>query len=776
MLTENHRSELETGSAISPEILEERGYRTITNPDDLPPAFAGYQRRSGLLVPIRDTTGEIAAYQLKADDPRTGTNGKPLKYETATGGRQCLDVPARSLPYLGNPSIPLWITEGAKKVDSGLSHGVRSIVGLQGVYGFRYTNQHGGKVAIPDFESIALNGREVILAFDSDVTTKPSVRDALDRLSGLLKQRRAKVRYLILPDLADGSKCGLDDWFAHGHGRDSLVPLIVDRLPEIAPEWEAPVPLDDPTGPPFPVDALPGIIGDYVAAVAEETQTSLDMAATVALGTISAAAGGKYEVTIPEQGWREPVHAMFVTVAEPASRKSGVFRLASAPIAAYERHVQPDERKAFGQWESRLRMLEKALSTAENNASKPPEDGKISNSEAVRMAAVDALEIHRAGRPRITQIITDDATPEAVKSLLAEQGGAIAAMSAESSFLSNTAGGRYSDTPNLDVLLNGHAGDSIRVDRKGRPSEIVERACLTLCLMVQPDVIRDLGKAPGFVARGGAARILPSFPNDTLGRRRVDVDPVPPELVTAWSGIITKIVARTPGMQDGSYIPWPLSLSPGSIPVFRAYRSWHEPQMSKDGAFADIRDWAGKQPGAVLRIAGLLHIAQHDVPETVPISADTLERAISITGYFELHTRVMYRLMRGRSEHSDAASILGVLRTIGDESVTKRDLYQRVRYRAAFQTIDSLNDALATLEDFGWIRRERQTGPKGGRPSEAIFLNPETPPQNTQNLSTGTPIQGFEGIEGLFPESQPEIDTPPEPDEPADSEPWSILI
>lgn len=216
ILSHSHRFELETDSAISPDIIIERGYQTISDPADLPDVFEDYQRRTGLLIPIQDVTGEIASWQLKADDPRISKKGKPLRYDSAARGRQCVDVPVRSRPHLGDPAVSLWVTEGAKKCDAGLSHGIPCIVGLQGVYGWRGTNEHGGKTALPDWESIALNGRDVILAFDSDCMTKPQVRDALDRLSAFLKQRGAKVRYLLMPDLPDGAKCGLDDWFVSG--------------------------------------------------------------------------------------------------------------------------------------------------------------------------------------------------------------------------------------------------------------------------------------------------------------------------------------------------------------------------------------------------------------------------------------------------------------------------------------------------------------------------------------------------------------------------------
>src|SRR5215203_6133811 len=153
----------------------------------------------------------------------------------------------------------------------------------------------------------------------------------------------------------------------------------------------------------------------------------------------------------PEVEWETPL-PLADDVAQPGTRKSGIFHIVTAPIGAYERDVQPDERCVLTQWESRLRALETDLRLAETAARKISNDLTISDREATRMAAVEALESHRGKRPRITRIITDDATSEAVKSLLAEQGGAIAVMSAESAFLSITAGARYSDAPNLDVL------------------------------------------------------------------------------------------------------------------------------------------------------------------------------------------------------------------------------------------------------------------------------------------------------------------------------------
>lgn len=232
-LADAHFHELHTGSAISEIRIRQRAYHSVAA-DQLPDAFADYQRRPGLLIPLRSVRGEIESWQLKPDQPRIGKNGKPIKYETAANARQIIDCPPGALPHLGNPTIPLLITEGAKKVDAAVSHGFLTTIGLQGVYGWRGKNADGGATALADWETIALKNRKAVIAFDSDVMSKPEVRGALDRLAGFLRSRGARVQFIVMPPLADGSKCGIDDWFAAGRTLNQLGSLTVDALPEIA--------------------------------------------------------------------------------------------------------------------------------------------------------------------------------------------------------------------------------------------------------------------------------------------------------------------------------------------------------------------------------------------------------------------------------------------------------------------------------------------------------------------------------------------------------------
>ena len=237
-----HHAELLGASGVSEEVAAERGYWSATKPAQLTAlGFAAYQAElvPALVIPVYGPGGDQPAiHQIRPDKPRRSRRGKPLKYELPDGGLLGLDVPRRVREHLGNPQVPLVITEGARKVDSGLSAGLDCIVGLTGVWGFRGTNINGGKALLADFDSVAWNGRGVAIIFDSDVMTKREVYGALVRLAEVIKRRGGKVGYVYLPPGPDGAKVGLDDYLADSHDLDDLRDLYTATLRDPPGELE----------------------------------------------------------------------------------------------------------------------------------------------------------------------------------------------------------------------------------------------------------------------------------------------------------------------------------------------------------------------------------------------------------------------------------------------------------------------------------------------------------------------------------------------------------
>jgi hypothetical protein len=214
-LLPHHRDHLTRGSGIAPEVIRARGYRSVHGTDGRTHLETlGFSRGQahntpGLLMPILDRRGRPVLYQYRPDTPRVD-QGKPVKYDTPWKARMRLDFGPAPHDWLGDPAVPLWITEGIKKADALRSHHLHAI-GLLGVDNWRGTNARGGKTALPDWEDVALNGRAVHIVFDSDVTVKAPVREALARLTAYLENKDARVTVVTLP-AADGEKIGVDDY------------------------------------------------------------------------------------------------------------------------------------------------------------------------------------------------------------------------------------------------------------------------------------------------------------------------------------------------------------------------------------------------------------------------------------------------------------------------------------------------------------------------------------------------------------------------------------
>lgn len=245
LLDERHLHALTHDSAISPDVIAARGYRTIHTPSELEPyGFGARQRRApGLLLPVHPTDGgSPPLYVYRPDLPRVSSekagNTRSLKYEIPGGAAVRLDCPPMCQPMLADPSVSLWITEGQKKADALASQGACAVA-LLGVWNWRGRNDVGGVAFLADWDHVALNGRDVRLVFDSDVMTKAQVRQALERLTEHLQRKGAHVVSVYLPNGPNGAKLGVDDYLAQGHSLDDLEALC--EAPRPTPQPAPPI-------------------------------------------------------------------------------------------------------------------------------------------------------------------------------------------------------------------------------------------------------------------------------------------------------------------------------------------------------------------------------------------------------------------------------------------------------------------------------------------------------------------------------------------------------
>lgn len=215
LLQQRHRDELVVGSAISIDVAAARGYRSVMGRQDLLTAgFSAAQMQrhpAGFLIPVWTVEGVQAGFSYKPDVPRRKQDGKPIKYEHPKGSHVRLDVHPQVKPLIGDPKVEKWWTEGQKKGDSLISHGLTALT-LHGVWGMKGTNELGGKTVLADLDHVAVNDCRCVIVYDNDVMVNPRVQAALDRLTAILMNRQAEVWWCRLPWIPGQPKVGVDDF------------------------------------------------------------------------------------------------------------------------------------------------------------------------------------------------------------------------------------------------------------------------------------------------------------------------------------------------------------------------------------------------------------------------------------------------------------------------------------------------------------------------------------------------------------------------------------
>lgn len=232
-LAPEHIAELVKGSAISLDVLARAGVYSEHDPKALAKMFGRlpkdwadgrvpawivpyripFQRdpvtwRAKPAKPFEVRDREVVKLQKYIQPPKTGVH---LYF-----GPSLLETSGR---VLNDASVPLWITEGEKKVLSAESHGLSCI----GVPGVSQWHKKGETHLHPYFAHVKLEGREVFIAFDEDSLRNKDVRREELAFGRALEAVGALVRIVRLPQ--DAGK--LDDFFAT-HDITELVDLIAD--------------------------------------------------------------------------------------------------------------------------------------------------------------------------------------------------------------------------------------------------------------------------------------------------------------------------------------------------------------------------------------------------------------------------------------------------------------------------------------------------------------------------------------------------------------------
>lgn len=459
---------------------------------------------------------------------------------------------------------------------------------------------------------------------------------------------------------------------------------------------------------------LPGVFGEFAAALAASTQTPPEMATMFVISVLSSVLQGRFEVAPKNNSYREPLPIWTCTCFPSGGRKTAIFTAAMAPIQRWEKLASDRLRREVMRRIAAREVALKRIERLKNDAA------KVSDSDE-RVLIQNMIQLELETMPeemKLPRVFTTNATPESTERMLTEQCGKMAILSDESDTLLNLSGGLRGGIASLDVVLKGHAGSAIRVDRQGREAHL-DRPCLSMGLMVQPDTFAVLAAGQRMRSTGLLARFLYAVPKSNIGRRPVREDvPIPQAVEDGYNDSIMDLMQ---GYEDRGATVRVLPFDDEAKEMWLTFAEEIEANQGEGGSLETISDWSGKLPGQAARLAAIFQIAESGLRVT-EVGPAAVARALTLCNLLICHAEAAFSKLGADDADNDALAVLRWIKA-GERDEFKRREAQRAMH-SRFTKVERLEQALSVLRDSYLISGEKKAT-TGGRASAFYLVNPK---------------------------------------------------
>jgi putative DNA primase/helicase len=475
-----------------------------------------------------------------------------------------------------------------------------------------------------------------------------------------------------------------------------------------ADEWHKPTQLIGQIDrQPYPVDALPSLIGAAVREGQQCTQAPVEMVASSALATASLSAQALADVR-RDYALTGPCSLYFVTVAESGERKTTVDKLFTRAV-----HDWQDSQREASKTSQANHTADLAAWQARRDATSEHmnRDAKTDKSLDGHRADLASLESEKPLPPQVPRLLFEDATPEKLGRSLAQEWPSGGIFSSEGGVvLGGHAMGKDSLSRTLGLINKLWEGGTHTVDRATAASFAVRGARLTVSLQVQLGVLTDFMQSDRGLSRasGFFARFLIAQPRSTAGTRFYRETVSTPEL-DGFNLRIGELLAIPPTIDpERGLTPALLDLDTAAKAFWIDYFDTVERQLAPSGEFAAIRDVAAKAADNAARLAAVLHVFEHGPTGT--ISRDVVESAAEIVAWHTYSARAVLGPLSLSRELGNAVNLSQWLTELcaaeGVQEINSTRILQEGPN--AIRSRQTLTEALAVLREHDHAREERR--------------------------------------------------------------------
>jgi hypothetical protein len=441
---------------------------------------------------------------------------------------------------------------------------------------------------------------------------------------------------------------------------------------------------------PFPLDALPPAVADYVGAAAKALAVDPAMVAVPLLATLGGCIGNSRRVLL-KKGWTESACLWAVVVADSGSAKSPALDASAKFLMRRQKQEHKRWEREMAQWEKdKLAAKAKALEEKKPPPEEPP-------------------------APRLTQVICTDATMEKLVAMLHENDRGLLSVQAElAGFFGGMnayRGGRGADRENL---LKMYSGETIKIDRLGRGTLIVTQPFLSVVGCITPASFRSALQKDGNEENGLSARFLLCRPPRML-RQWTEAE-IPEQTAERLGDLVDELLDLRPATDDqGESRPVFLPLEKDAKKVWADWVNRHNTEALQfsgpvAGAFSKLE-------ATCARIALILQTA--DCPTAGSISEYWMAAAVRITDWFKAEQERFWLDSKAADRLAEQQRLTQWIRGKGGR-VTAREVQRTWTPRPA--TAEAAEAILKALVKRG-IGEMRLVKPQVGRPVDTFFLH-----------------------------------------------------
>lgn len=374
-----------------------------------------------------------------------------------------------------------------------------------------------------------------------------------------------------------------------------------------APAWPDPEPFSIPSeSAPYPIEVLPDLIRGAVEEVHGFVKAPLPLVAASALGAVSIAVQGKFNVKRAER-LTGPISLFFLSVADSGERKSSCDGYFTKTIHNFEQHRREAAKAVQKEYDTKLKVFEAREAGLTDRLRKLSRDGKPANDIQRQLFE---LQDEKPTPPKIPRLLYADATPEALAQGL-QRWPSAGLVTAEAGVFFG-AHGMNSETVmrNLTQLNGLWDGTPLTIDRKTTESIAVNGARLSVGLQVQGTTLAEFQRKNGALARGSGfwARFLFAAPASTQGTRFFTDAPTQWPKLEAFHQRLSEILEQPmPFDEKGNLQFRELCMDATAKASWVDFYNSVERGLVNDGELEDVRDFASKTADNAARIAACFH-------------------------------------------------------------------------------------------------------------------------------------------------------------------------